>query len=132
MDMIPKRAASSCSASVSTLANTTPSCLLETSSKTGANIRQGPHQLAQKSTSTTSFEDSVSSKSFLPRLTVAIVRLLPVRAPAQRLNTDTHRGIPRLGLAGREGDQGRVVPEALRRLRCQFAPGTEPQRASMT
>ena len=45
-------AASSCSASVFTVPNTTPGCSREASSKIGPNARQGPHHGAQKSTNT--------------------------------------------------------------------------------
>src|SRR5487761_1062401 len=82
IDMIPNRAASSCSASVSTLANTTPSWVSEAASKMGANIRHGPHQLAQKSTNTTSFDVTVSSKLLLSSATVATVVLLMQDLPS--------------------------------------------------
>ena len=49
---MPKLAASPDSSSVLTLPNTTSGCASEAFSNTGPNTRQGPHQGAQKSTST--------------------------------------------------------------------------------
>ena len=64
MDRIPAVAASSWSASVLTLACTTSGCAAaDRSSKTGANARHGPHQDAQKSTSTIGLSAIVDSKS---------------------------------------------------------------------
>src|SRR3954451_17726192 len=51
-----------CSASVSTLAKTTSGCASLAASKTGAKRLHGPHQSAQKSTSTMSLAVTVSSK----------------------------------------------------------------------
>src|SRR2546421_6460913 len=60
MDLMPAAAEISCSASVSTLANTMSACVSDACSNTGANLRQGPHQPAQKSTSTISCPLTVS------------------------------------------------------------------------
>ena len=50
IDWMPNAPASSCWASVSTLANTRSECVAAAFSNTGANWRHGPHQDAQKST----------------------------------------------------------------------------------
>src|SRR3984885_10610672 len=60
IDRIWAAAASSCSASVSTLACTTSGCLSADAENVGANWRHGPHQDAQKSTSTMSLPLIVS------------------------------------------------------------------------
>src|SRR5947199_3677329 len=60
MERIWAAAASSCSASVSTLACTTSGCLSAEAEKVGANWRHGPHHDAQKSTSTMSLPLTVS------------------------------------------------------------------------
>src|ERR1035438_6598737 len=73
MAMIANDPASSRSASVSTLANTISGYSTDAASKTGANVRHGPHHDAQKSTSTMSFDDKTSSKFFAVRLTVAML-----------------------------------------------------------
>src|SRR5579864_1555519 len=76
MDEIPNVAASSGSASVSTLPNTASAYRSDAFSKTGANIRHGPHQAAQKSTRTRPPPLTVESKLSAVSSTVAIVRLL--------------------------------------------------------
>jgi 2-polyprenyl-6-methoxyphenol hydroxylase-like FAD-dependent oxidoreductase len=62
MDEMPNLAASSGSAPVSTLPNTAPACRSDAFSKTGPNIRHGPHHAAQKSTSTRPSPLTVASK----------------------------------------------------------------------
>src|SRR6266576_5963372 len=62
MDLIPAAAEISCSASVSTLGNTMSGCASDACSNTGANLLHGPHQPAQKSTSTISCPLTVSQK----------------------------------------------------------------------
>src|SRR2546429_1663444 len=62
MDLMPAAAEISCSASVSTLANTMSGCASDACSNTGANLLHGPHQPAQKSTSTISCPLTVSQK----------------------------------------------------------------------
>ncbi|VWX48318.1 conserved hypothetical protein [Micrococcus sp. 116] len=73
MEVMPAIAASCCWSSVSTLANTTSSCFSEAASNTGANWRHGPHQPAQKSTSTVSFSATVEPNSSRVRSLVATV-----------------------------------------------------------
>src|SRR5690554_1954152 len=72
IDLIPYRIASSCSVSVSTLPNTMSVCFCEERSNTGANWRQGPHQAAQKSTSTMPSREATSSKLAAVSSTVAM------------------------------------------------------------
>ncbi len=74
--MIRAAAASSCSASVSTFPNTTSEWTREADSNTGAKLRHGPHQAAQKSTRTMSLSRTVDSKSVAVRVTLAMVKLL--------------------------------------------------------
>ena len=62
IDCIPAAAASDCSTSVSTFPNTISGCFSEIASKVGANILQGPHHSAQKSTITMSLPMMVESK----------------------------------------------------------------------
>src|SRR4051812_18633124 len=69
---MPAADESSCSASVSTFANTMPAWVCEAASNTGAKLRQGPHHDAQKSTSTMPGPDTVSSKRSIPSSTVAM------------------------------------------------------------
>ena len=81
MDAMLKVAASSGCASVSTLPNTASGCRSDTFSKTGPNIRHGPHHSAQKSTSTRAPSVTVSLKFSAVSSTVAISassRLIPV------------------------------------------------------
>src|SRR5215470_10468900 len=73
IDVIPKEAASSCCASVSTLLNTASGCCSETRSKIGANIRHGPHQDAQKSTRARSAPAITVSKFSAVSSTVAMI-----------------------------------------------------------
>src|SRR5579875_2901860 len=96
--MIPNRAASSCSSSVSTLAKTRSGWATDAASKMGANIRHGPHQLAQKSTSTVSFDLTVSSKLplFSATVTASSCPGAAVRAPHGDVNQYTPMGIPTL------------------------------------
>ena len=61
MELIPKAAASSPWASVSTFPNTMPGWASEAFSKMGPNMRQGPHHEAQKSTSTVPLPAMVAS-----------------------------------------------------------------------
>src|SRR5215472_3414073 len=82
MDVMPKEAASACSASVSTLAKTASGCCSETRSKIGANIRHGPHQDAQKSTRARSAPAITVSKFSAVSSTVAMVQLPPRCRPA--------------------------------------------------
>src|SRR5690606_29239229 len=72
IEVICAAAASPCSASVSTLANTMSACCSDACSKIGANIRHGPHQDAQKSTRTMSLSLMVRSKFSAPRSMVAM------------------------------------------------------------
>src|ERR1035438_2893817 len=81
IDMIPKVADSARSASVSTFANTRSGCSSDADSKTGPNTRQGPHQDAQKSTKTVSFDDTTSSKLSAVRFTVGILKSSPWASP---------------------------------------------------
>ena len=69
---IPAIAASCCSASVSTFANVISSCSPEAFSYTGANCLHGPHQSAQKSTSTIGFSVMVCSKDSVVTSTVGM------------------------------------------------------------
>src|SRR6266567_2858281 len=62
MDEILNCWASTVSASVSTLPNTASECFSDARSKTGANMRHGPHQEAQKSTRTMSAPPTTDSK----------------------------------------------------------------------
>ena len=55
--------ASCCSASVSTFPKTTSGCVVLAASYVGANWRHGPHQDAQKSTSTMSLSRTVFSNA---------------------------------------------------------------------
>src|SRR5450830_651203 len=75
MDVMPDCDASACSASVSTLPNTMSWLASDAFSKTGANIRHGPHQAAQKSTNTMSLSAMVDSKVVSVRLTVDMLLL---------------------------------------------------------
>src|ERR1019366_8017614 len=68
--------ASSVSASVSTLPNTASACFSDARSKTGANMRHGPHQDAQKSTRTMSEPPTTDSKFWPVSSTVAMECLL--------------------------------------------------------
>ena len=68
--------ASSVSASVSTLPNTASECFSDARSKTGANMRHGPHQEAQKSTRTMSAPPTTDSKFWPVSSTVAMECLL--------------------------------------------------------
>src|SRR5579875_94229 len=122
IDMIPKREASSGSASVSTLAKTTSPCASDADSKIGANIRQGPHQLAQKSTSTTPGAPTASSKVSLRNATVATCPLSFVRAHvcpcALRSNSYTHWGIPRRAVRDRVPSEPGTLGGMCRLVRC--------------
>src|SRR5665648_660330 len=75
MDVMPAWDAITCSASVSTLPNTMSGLAVDAFSKTGANIRHGPHQAAQKSTNTMSLSAMVDSKVAWVRLTVDMLLL---------------------------------------------------------
>jgi len=75
IDVICSSAASSCSASVSTLPNTMPSCFSDADSKIGPNMRHGGHQVAQKSTRTMSLSLTAAPIVSPVRMVVAI-RLL--------------------------------------------------------
>src|SRR5665647_2794649 len=75
MDVMPAWDAITCSASVSTLPNTMSGLAVDAFSKTGANIRHGPHQAAQKSTNTMSLSAMVDSKVASVRLTVDMLLL---------------------------------------------------------
>src|ERR1039458_9891772 len=68
--------ASSVSASVSTLPNTASVYFSDARSKTGANMRHGPHQEAQKSTRTMSEPPATDSKFWPVSSTVAMECLL--------------------------------------------------------
>src|SRR5579884_4464137 len=100
MDMIPKAPASSASASVSTLPKTIPGRAVEASSKTGANIRHGPHQDAQKSTITMSLASTVSSKLSLERLTAATDGLLSIPLGVQDPTRSDRSAFPALVTKG--------------------------------
>src|SRR6516165_4328939 len=82
-EMLNAAATSGC-ASVSTLPNTASGYFSDAFSKTGPNIRHGPHQAAQKSTRTRPSPLTVELKFSAVSSTVAIVRLLAL---------DTRRGI---------------------------------------
>ena len=84
MDAMLKVAATSGCASVSTLPNTASGCRSEAFSKTGPNIRHGPHHAAQKSTRTRPPPVTVELKFSAVSSTVAIICLLAL---------DTRRGI---------------------------------------
>src|SRR3954467_2341836 len=81
MDRIWAAAANSCSASVSTLANTTSGCFSEAALKVGAKARHGPHHEAQKSTSTKSLPLTVSLNCAPVRSWVVTFGLTPARGP---------------------------------------------------
>lgn len=72
MDEMPAAPESSRSASVSTLPKTMSECFSAAFSKTGANIRHGPHQEAHQSTSRMSLSLTAASKLSAVRLTVAM------------------------------------------------------------
>ena len=76
---MPTIPASSSSASVSILPNVTSPYLTEARSNTGANARHGPHQLAQKSSSTTPGFSMVVLKVACVISTVAMAQ--PVSLP---------------------------------------------------
>ena len=76
MDAMLKAAASSGSASVSTLPNTASECRSAAFSKIGPNIRHGPHHAAQKSTRTRPPSVTVEWKLSAVSSTVAISCLL--------------------------------------------------------
>ena len=76
MDEMPNACASSVSASVSTLPNTASGYRSDALSKIGPNIRQGPHQAAQKSTRTMSALPTTDSKFSPVSSTVAMESLL--------------------------------------------------------
>src|SRR5215472_2144186 len=85
IDVMPKACARSCCASVSTLPNTRSSCCSEARSKIGPNIRHGPHQDAQKSTSASGAPPTTSSKFCAVSSTVATADLRPRGiAPCER------------------------------------------------
>ena len=65
--------ASACSASVSTLANTTSGLASDAFSNVGANWRHGPHHSAQKSTRTMSLSATVFSNASAVSWVVATV-----------------------------------------------------------
>src|SRR5688500_15622157 len=67
----PNACSSVCCASVSTLPKMMSSCCSEACSKTGANIRHGPHHDAQKSISTVPLPPATSSKFCSVSSTVA-------------------------------------------------------------
>ncbi len=73
---MPAAPARPCSASVSTLPNTMSGCACEAASNTGANCRHGPHQDAQKSTSTMSLSSTAVSKVPAVNATVAMGHIL--------------------------------------------------------
>ena len=81
IEVIPNMPASSCWSSVSTFANTASGYCSLAASKTGPNIRQGPHQEAQKSMNTRSLSTIVDSRVSLVRATVAMQGELKKRAP---------------------------------------------------
>ena len=78
IEVIDAAAASCCSASVSTFANTMSVWVSDAFSKTGPNMRHGPHHSAQKSTSTMSEPVIVSSK------VAAVSDSLPWGSPGPR------------------------------------------------
>src|SRR6185312_7179327 len=75
MERISAAAASCCWASVSTLAYTTSGCCSEEAANVGANALHGPHQDAQKSTSTISLSVMVSLNSSAVMSRVATIFL---------------------------------------------------------
>jgi len=77
---MPTAWARSCSASVSILPNTTSVCFSAAFSNTGANILQGPHHSAQKSSSTMPGFSTISWKLSMVIWTV----LVPMRRPLGR------------------------------------------------
>ena len=108
MDEMLNAAATSGCASVSTLPNTASGCRSDAFSKTGPNIRHGPHQAAQKSTRTRPSPLTVELKFSAVSSTVAIVRLLALdtrmgiyNAAGAIIPNGPHRVPP--GPAGRAG-----------------------------
>src|SRR6266487_529351 len=81
IEKIRSAAARACSASVSTLPNTMSGCFRLACSYTGAKRRHGPHQPAQKSTSTIPSPVTVCSKVSLVSATVVIACLRLVKVP---------------------------------------------------
>src|SRR5690606_5776594 len=76
IEVIAARAASSRSASVSTLPKVMSGCLAAAASNTGANMRHGAHHAAQKSTRTIPGADTVLSKFSSVRVLVLMTTLL--------------------------------------------------------
>src|SRR5262249_2753519 len=120
IDVIPKEAASACCASVSTLAKTASGCCSEARSKTGANIRHGPHQDAQKSPRARSASAITVSKFSAVSSTVAIVSssvppgtidTLPGMEPRHACNhSRTPTGLPQLAPEGADHAAGEAAP----------------------
>jgi hypothetical protein len=73
IDMMPAARANATSASVSILPNTMSPCCSAAASKTGANMRHGPHHDAHQSTNTISLSLIVDSKVSSDRLMVATI-----------------------------------------------------------
>jgi len=73
IEVIFAAADSACSASVSTLPNTMSGWVALACSKIGLKVRHGPHQDAQKSTSTISLSSTVCSKDEPVRARVVTV-----------------------------------------------------------
>ena len=96
-------AASACSASVSTFANTTSWCVSDAFSKVGPNCLHGPHHSAQKSTSTglsdlsTCSENSASVTAW--NATVSLLGSGTTSALSQHQRGDRHSRPPRIARA---------------------------------
>src|SRR6185312_13234103 len=95
MDRIWAAAASCCSASVSTLACTMSGCFSDDAWKVGPNWRHGPHQDAQKSTSTMSLPATVSLNFSAVRSSVVTFPVTPRGDVMFPVPHDARRRIPR-------------------------------------
>src|ERR1035437_160125 len=94
MDVIRAVAASDCSASVSTLPKMMSGWLTLALSKTGAKARHGPHQAAQKSTSTMSLLRTVCSKDAAVSAWVVIWLPLDLHHTSGGINVSAGMDIP--------------------------------------
>ena len=120
MELMPKAAASSSWASVSTLPNTMSGWASEAFSKMGPNMRQGPHQEAQKSTSTVPLPAMVASKLSRVSSMVGMADGLPLGRSSDwrglynivTVTDYSRRGLPAGGERAEEYRRATVTPDS--------------------
>src|SRR6266702_1014501 len=123
IELMPNEPASACCASVSTLPNTASGYCSDIRSKTGPNMRHGPHHAAQKSTRARPVPPIVDSKFSAVSSTVAMdppkVFQAPLRYPPGYVTKDARSAIPTAAPALEPQD---------RRPAAGRQPGLDPQK----